>query len=186
MSTPTLSRAPFEGSLSTKRQLYAVALLSAMALAALLVWPPLRQRLLATNFLPHLYCYFVEPGVSVDPRGGRCPHRNRLSCDLGYARVRGFQGASRPALSLGLLGVWALHHCLWRYPLHGSADHRIPVYVLSAAVKLFTAIASVTTAVVLPFIVPRIFTLVQQAKTLELATAELSEAVSSTRFAIHH
>jgi hypothetical protein len=57
MSTPTLSRAPFEGSLSTKRQLYAVAVLSAMAIAALLVWPPLRQRLLATNFLPHLYCY---------------------------------------------------------------------------------------------------------------------------------
>lgn len=62
----------------------------------------------------------------------------------------------------------------------------IPVYVLSAAVKLFTAIASVTTAVVVPFIVPRIFTLVQQAKTLELGTAELSEAVSATRFAIHH
>lgn len=49
----------------------------------------------------------------------------------------------------------------------------IPAYVLSAAVKIFTALASVTTAVVLPFTVPRIMALVQKAKASELVTAEL-------------
>lgn len=49
----------------------------------------------------------------------------------------------------------------------------IPVYVFSAAVKVFTALASLTTAVVLPFTVPRILTLVQQAKISEQVTAKL-------------
>jgi two-component sensor histidine kinase len=49
----------------------------------------------------------------------------------------------------------------------------IPVYVFSAAVKIFTALASITTAAVLPVTVPRILTLVQQAKVSERVTAEL-------------
>lgn len=49
----------------------------------------------------------------------------------------------------------------------------IPVYVLSAAVKIFTAAASLTTAAVLPITIPRILTLVQRAKTSERVTAEL-------------
>lgn len=49
----------------------------------------------------------------------------------------------------------------------------IPVYVFSAVVKIFTALASVTTAAVLPLTVPRILTLVQQAKVSERVTAEL-------------
>lgn len=49
----------------------------------------------------------------------------------------------------------------------------IPVYVLSATVKLFTAAASVTTAIVLPLTVPRILTLVQQEKISEQVIAEL-------------
>ena len=48
-----------------------------------------------------------------------------------------------------------------------------PVYVLSAVVKIFTALASVTTAAVLPFTVPRIRKLVQQAKVSEQITANL-------------
>ena len=49
----------------------------------------------------------------------------------------------------------------------------IPGYVLSATVKLFTAAASLTTAIVLPLTVPRILTLVQQEKISEQVTAEL-------------
>ncbi|HMK20736.1 MAG TPA: sensor histidine kinase [Terriglobales bacterium] len=47
------------------------------------------------------------------------------------------------------------------------------MYVFSASVKVFTAIASVTTAAVLPLVVPRVLALVQQAKATEQATAEL-------------
>jgi two-component sensor histidine kinase len=173
MSTPTLSRAPFEGSLSTKRQLYAVAVLSAMAIAALLVWPPLRQRLLATNFLPHLYCYLRNPAlvwtlVVADALIGTA--YLAISVTLAYVvfKVRRDLPLHWVLLAFGLfiIACGGTHFMevltIW-----------IPAYVLSAAVKLFTAVASVTTAVVLPFIVPRVFTLVQQAKTLELATAEL-------------
>ena len=40
----------------------------------------------------------------------------------------------------------------------------VPVYVLSAGVKIFTALVSVTTAVLLPFTVPQILSLIQTAK----------------------
>src|SRR5262249_14950343 len=49
----------------------------------------------------------------------------------------------------------------------------VPVYVLAAAVKLFTAAVSLTTAAVLPFTVPHIFDLIRQAKATEQRTAEL-------------
>ena len=49
----------------------------------------------------------------------------------------------------------------------------IPVYILSAAVKVLTAIVSLTTAAVLPFTVPHAFDLVRQAKTSEQVTAKL-------------
>jgi hypothetical protein len=49
----------------------------------------------------------------------------------------------------------------------------IPVYVVSAVVKVFTALTSVTTAVALLITVPHILTLVRQAKISEQAAAEL-------------
>jgi PAS domain S-box-containing protein len=48
-----------------------------------------------------------------------------------------------------------------------------PVYVLAAAMKVFTAGASLATAVLLPFMVPRVLRLIQTAKAAERATAEL-------------
>jgi hypothetical protein len=49
----------------------------------------------------------------------------------------------------------------------------IPVYILSGAVKIFTAAVSLTTAAVLPFTVPHAFELVLQAKRSEQVTANL-------------
>jgi hypothetical protein len=43
----------------------------------------------------------------------------------------------------------------------------VPVYILSAVVKGFTAAASMTTAIVLPFIVPQILLTVRKAKESE-------------------
>jgi two-component sensor histidine kinase len=48
-----------------------------------------------------------------------------------------------------------------------------PVYVLSAAVKLFTAVFSLTTAAVLPFTVPNVFELVREAKESKQVTDKL-------------
>lgn len=49
----------------------------------------------------------------------------------------------------------------------------VPVYVLSAAVKIVTAMVSVVTAVVLPFTVPHTLALVRQANASVQVTAEL-------------
>src|SRR5205085_5431809 len=49
----------------------------------------------------------------------------------------------------------------------------VPVYVFSAAVKIFTALAAISTALILPFTVPRVLSLVQKAKTSEEMTAQL-------------
>lgn len=38
-------------------------MLSVLAVAPFLVWPRLRGRLLATDFLPHLYCYMRNPAL---------------------------------------------------------------------------------------------------------------------------
>ena len=65
----------------------------------------------------------------------------------------------------------------------------IPVYVFSAAVKLFTASASLTTAAVLPFTVPRVLAMVQQAKVSEQATAGLrasEESKAALLKEVHH
>lgn len=49
----------------------------------------------------------------------------------------------------------------------------IPVYIFSAGLKLLTALVSLTTAAVLPFTVPRILNLAQQAKASEQVTTKL-------------
>src|SRR5271155_1897497 len=63
MSTPTLGPGFFETPRSTKRQLYAIAIVSALAVSPLIIWPQLLGRLLATDFLPHAYCYLRRPGM---------------------------------------------------------------------------------------------------------------------------
>jgi len=62
LSTPT-GLGVFENTQLTRRHLYAIVMLSALAVVPCLVWPRLRGRLLATDFLPHLYCYMRNPGL---------------------------------------------------------------------------------------------------------------------------
>jgi PAS domain S-box-containing protein len=51
----------------------------------------------------------------------------------------------------------------------------VPVYVLSASLKVVTALVSVTTAVLLPFTVPRVLSLVQTARASEAAEAKFHQ-----------
>ncbi len=64
MSMPTLAPGVFEPSQFSKRHaLYAIAVVSIIEISPSLFWPSLADRLLASNFLPHLYCYLGKPGL---------------------------------------------------------------------------------------------------------------------------
>jgi hypothetical protein len=57
----------------------------------------------------------------------------------------------------------------------------IPVYVLSASVKVFTALVSMATAVLLPFTVPQILSLIQTAKASEAAEGRFRGLLEAAR-----
>jgi PAS domain S-box-containing protein len=170
MSAPAISPGLFEPpQFPTRQVLYGVAALLAIAVGPFLIWPTLADRILAANFLPHLYCYLGKPGlvwthVVADSLIG-----------LSYVMISGTL-------------VYLVHKGRHDIPFHwmflafgsfivacGGTHFMevvtvwVPVYVLSAGVKIFTALVSVTTAVLLPFTVPQILSLIQTAKASEAA-----------------
>ena len=173
MSRPAISPGFLDVSHPTRRQLYAVLVVSALVVSPFLIWPRLTELLLASNFLPHLYCYLRSPGlvwthVIADALIGIAYFS--ISITLAYLVQKGRRDIPFHwillAFGLFIVACGGTHFMevvtIW-----------IPVYILSAVVKLFTAVASVTTAAVLPFMVPRVLRLVQQAKASEQATAKL-------------
>jgi len=173
MSTPGLRSALFSDSPSSKRQLYIILASSALVLAPFLLWPSLIKRLFATDFLPHLFCYLRNPAlvwthVVADRLIGMAYFA--ISVTLAYVVFTAWRDLPFHwillAFGLFIIACGGTHFMevltIW-----------VPVYVLSAVVKLFTALASVTTAVILPFIVPRVFTLIEQAKLSDEVTARL-------------
>jgi len=189
MTTPAISPDFFGPSRSAKRPLYFVAAVALVVVSAFLVWPSLGKDLLATNFLPHLYCYLRSPGliwthVVADMLIGIA--YLAISVTLGYLVYKARRDIPFHwmflAFGLFIIACGGTHFMevitIW-----------IPVYVLSAAVKVFTVVASLTTAAVLPFTVPRILTLVQQAKVSEKVTAELrasEERKAALLREVHH
>jgi len=173
MSTPTLTPRVLEPFRSAKRQLYAIGIVSALAIASFAIWPRLSERLLSTDFLPHLYCYLRNPALvwtHVVADSLIAIAYFAISITLGYLVYKGwrdipFQGLLT-AFGLFILACGCTH-------LMEVVTVWVPVYVVSAAVKVLTALASVTTAAVLPFTVPQTLALVQQAKTSGRVTAEL-------------
>lgn len=173
MSSPTLGPGVTEASALNSRRLYVILLLSALGATPFLIWPQLTKRLLATNFLPHLYCYLSNPSlvwthVVADTFIGIAYFA--ISVTLAYLVYRARRDIPFHwmflAFGLFIIACGATHFMevvtIW-----------IPVYILSAAVKAFTAVVSVTTAVVLPFTVPQILGLVQQAKESQRVTTQL-------------
>lgn len=173
MSSPTINPSFFEPSRFLKRQLYVIGVVSALAISPFMIWPRLSERLLATNFLPHLYCYLRNPGLvwtHVIADSLIAIAYLAISVTLAYLVYKARRDIPFHwmflAFGLFIIACGATHFMevvtIW-----------IPVYVLSAAVKLFTATVSLTTAAVLPFTVPQILALVQQAKVSEQVTARL-------------
>jgi two-component sensor histidine kinase len=173
MSTPAITPRVLEPFRSAKRQLYAIGIVSALAIGSFIIWPRLSERLLSTDFLPHLYCYLKNPAVVwthvvADSLIGIAYFA--ISITLAYLVYKGwrdipFQGLLT-AFGLFILACGCTH-------LVEVVTVWLPVYVFSAAVKILTAVASVITAVVLPFTVPQTLALVQQAKAPGRVTAEL-------------
>jgi hypothetical protein len=158
---------------SNQRVLYAIAVVSVLAISPFMVWPVLSARLLATNFLPHQFCYLRNAGliwthVAADSLIGIAYFA--ISGTLAYLDYKARRDIPFHwmflAFGLFIIACGGTH-------LMEVVTIWIPVYVFSAAVKIFTAVASITTAIVLPFTVPRVLTLVQQEKISQQVTAKL-------------
>lgn len=173
MSTPAMSPGFFEGSRPTRRLLYAILVASALSISPFLIWPRLSAGLLATNFLPHRYCYLGNPSlVWVHVISDTLIGIAYFAISVTLAYLVQTARSDIPfhwillAFGLFIIACGGTHFMevvtIW-----------IPVYVFSAVVKVLTAVASVTTAAVLPFTVPRILRLVQRAKGSEQVTAKL-------------
>ena len=170
MPTPAISTERFESPhlFPTRQVLYWTAGL-AMALILPFLWPALASRILASNFLPHLYCYLGKPGlvwthVVADSLIGLSYFI--ISGTLVYLVQKGRRDIPFHwmflAFGLFIVACGGTHFMevvtVW-----------VPVYVLSASLKVVTALASMATAVLLPFTVPQILALVQTAKASEAA-----------------
>jgi two-component sensor histidine kinase len=173
MSTPAIGQGLLATTNSSRRLTYAIVTASAVALAPFLVWPRLAKSLFSADFLPHLFCYLKNPGlvwthVAADTLIGIAYFA--ISVTLAYLVYRTRRDIPFHwmflAFGLFIIACGGTHFMevvtIW-----------IPVYVVSAVVKVFTALASVTTAVALPVTVPRILTMVRQAKLSEQAVANL-------------
>lgn len=173
MSAPTVSPGPYKPAILLKRQLHAIGVVSALTVSALVVWPRLTEWLLTTDFLPHAYCYLKNPGlvwtnVVADSLIGIA--YLALSITLVYLGYNGRRDIPLPWM-LTTFGLFILA-CAGTH-FTEVVTVWIPVYILSAAVKLLAAAVSLTAAVVLPFTVPQIFELVRQAKASQEVTDRL-------------
>jgi two-component sensor histidine kinase len=173
MSSPAMGSQFFGAQASLKRQLQLLVTVFFLIAGLFVVWPRLSGALFATNFLPHAYCYLQKPAlvwthVVADALIG--VSYLAISVTLAYLVSRARRDIPFPwmfvAFGLFIIACGGTH-------LVEAVTVWIPVYVFSAALKLFTVAASITTAIILPFTVPRVLELVRQAKASEQITSEL-------------
>jgi signal transduction histidine kinase len=159
---------------------YGIGIL-AITLALVLIWPGLWQNILAANgFIPHGHCYLWKPGlvwlhVVSDMLIGLS--YVAISATLAYLVYKARRDIPFDWVFLAfgtfIVACGATHFMevwtLWT-----------PTYWLSGEIKLITAVASVTTALILPPLVPQVLELLLNAKVseerklkLEIANTEL-------------
>jgi PAS domain S-box-containing protein len=178
MPTPTSGRSE-PSRFPTHQVFYWTAGLLALAGLPFLIWPALANRILASNFLPHLYCYLAQPGLvwtHVVADSLIALSYLTISGTLAYLVKKGQRDIPFHwmflAFGLFIVACGGTHFMevvtVW-----------VPVYVLSASVKVFTALASMVTAVLLPFTVPQIFSLVRTAKASEAAEGRFRDLLEA-------
>lgn len=155
--------------LLTRQLLYGMATLLAMVAGLFLIWPALAHRMMATNFLPHRYCYLGNPSlvwthVAADSLIALAYFT--ISVTLGYLVYKGRRDIPFHwiLLAFGLFIVF----CGGTH-LMDVVTVWVPVYVLSGSIKVVTALVSMATAILLPFTVPQVLSLIQTAKASEAA-----------------
>jgi two-component sensor histidine kinase len=189
LAKPAVSSVALQPFSLTRRQVSILFALAALLFTPLIVWPPLAKGLLAADFLPHAYCYLRNPAlvwtnVVADSSIGVA--YLAISVTIAYLIYKGRRGIPFHwvFVSFGLFIVaCAATHFLEVLTVW------IPAYVFSSTVKVITALVSVTTAASLPFAVPQVLALVQQAKISERVTAELrasEERKDALLREIHH
>jgi two-component sensor histidine kinase len=173
MPLPTTNSAPFIPSRFLKNQLLVIAVGASFTVLVLITSPNIGRSLLSANFLPHAYCYLKNPALvwtHVIADSFIALSYLAISVTLGHLGYKGRRDIPYHwmflAFGLFILGCGGTH-------LVEGITVWVPVYVLAAAVKVFTAAVSLTTAAVLPFTVPHVFELIHQAKATEQRTAEL-------------
>lgn len=173
MSTPSVTPGFFVPSRFIKRLLYVIGVGAILTIGAFIISPRLTQWILTTDFLPHKYCYLENPKLvwtHVVSDSLIAIAYLAISARLGYLGYKGRRDLPFPWMFLAF-GIFILA-CGGTHFME-AVTIWIPAYILSAALKLFTAAVSVTTAAVLPFTVPHVFELVRQARTSEKVTANL-------------
>lgn len=163
----------FDPPVLNRQRIWLLVAASLVAGSSFVVWPRLGRLLLATNYLPHLYCYLKSPGLIWTHVIADCVIGTAylaISVNLGYLVSRASSDIPFHwmflAFGVFIIACGATHFMevltIW-----------VPAYVLAATVKVFTAAASLTTAAFLPFTTSRVFGLVEQAKLSDRVTAEL-------------
>ena len=167
-----------------RQLLYGMALLLAMAAAPFLIWPALVGRILAANFLPHLYCYLGKPGLV-------WTHVIADSCiGLAYLTISGTlvylvqKGRGDIPFHWMFLAFGAFIIACGGTHFMEVATVWIPVYVLSASLKVVTALVSLATAVLLPFTVPQVLSLIRTAKASEAAEGRFRDLLEAAPDAV--
>ncbi|MBD2078060.1 response regulator [Phormidium sp. FACHB-592] len=148
-----------------------------VALLLLLVFPGWWNALLAVNgFIPHGHCYLWKPGlvwlhvlsdsfialayVAISATLAYLVYKTRREIPFHWMFLA-FGSFIIACASTHFMDVWTLWH---------------PTYWLSGVLKVITAIASVTTAFILPFLVPQALALVESAKLSEERRSHLEAA----------
>lgn len=155
------------------RYFFGVLLTIVAVAAAFVLSPQARSAVLARNYLPHFYCYLGRAGlvwthVIADVLiGGSYVV---ISGTLAYLvwRARREIPFDWMFLAFGLFIVaCGMTHFLEVVTIW------IPVYVLSAVVKVITALASIATAISFASIIPRVLEMIRKAEASDLATGLL-------------
>lgn len=147
--------------------LYGWAILFATGIVFFLAWHVLAGSILRQDFLPHAYCYLgqrslVWTHVTADSLIALAYLAISATLVVLVSKARRDMPFHWMFLAFGLFIV----ACGGTHLMEVITVWK-PVYVFSGVVKVFTAFVSVTTAVCLPFTVPRVLTLIEKVKLSE-------------------
>jgi hypothetical protein len=144
---------------SSRYRLAAIVIGSTLAIAPFVIWPRLLADLLASDFLPHAYCYLKDSALvwaHVIADSVITISYVAISVTLGYVvrKARTIIPLPWMLLAFGLFIVLCgLTHFMEVVTVW------MPVYILSAAIKIFAAAASLATAIILPLTIPQVLTM---------------------------